>query len=639
MASPQPATIRILDDATIDRIAAGEVIERPASVVKELVENALDAGARQLRVEILEGGLALLRVEDDGCGIRFSDLPLAFERHATSKIGSAADILQVGTFGFRGEALAAIASVSRCEAVSRAEEEEVGGRLTLVGGEVDRREPAPRNRGTTVTVSDLFYNTPARRKYLSSAAAERRAVVRMVTRLALAHPEVRWQLRADGQTVLDLLAVDSLPARARDLLGQQTCEHLARFERTEGGLSVGGLASRPTWTRGNRQHQFFFVNRRPVESRTLYQAIFQAYQGIIPPGRHPVVVLFLQVPVGEVDVNVHPAKSEVRLLMERRVFGLVRSAVQQALGLRGGGDAEDGAAEASAATWTGPESGSQIDLSPTGSGSESPLIASGAGSAAGGAAVPDTDGQEPESSSAWLAEVARAESDFMDRQFGSGRRQAEKGGGGPPTLFPGSGRPAATSGQGSDRAAPFWQLHRTYILSQIRGALVIIDQHASHERILYDEARRALAHGGTTATQQLLFPAHLELTPGQLEAFAAARQQLLALGFLVQPFGGQSVIVQGIPASLKNWRDGQLLLDLLDDLSEYEAGRDSSRDQLLASYACHAAIRAGEPLSLPEMQNLFDQLFATDAPLSCPHGRPTLIQISLTELARRFGRH
>ncbi len=598
--------IRVLDGATIDRIAAGEVIERPASVVKELLENALDAGARHLRIDIADGGMTRVAVEDDGHGVPFADLPLAFERHATSKIASAADIMQVGTFGFRGEALASIAAVSRCEMISRAEGEEVGGRIALTGGELERREPAPRNPGTTVRVSDLFFNTPARRKFMGTPAAERRAITSVVTTLALAHPEVRWLLEADGQPVLDLLPVDSLPARARDLLGATAVDNLARFERTEGGLSVGGLASRPTWTRGNRTQQFVYVNRRPVQSRTVGQAVALAYREVIPPGRFPVVILFLQIPVGEVDVNVHPAKTEVRLLLERRVFALVRVALQEGLNLRAAG----------------------------------PLAAAavGAGETAG---APEGTADEI------MAGLAQAEADYLRRHFRHdtsaplrpGDREPAQG-----ELFGGAASQPALSEPAGDvesalRPAPFWQLHRTYILTQIRGGLVIIDQHNSHERILYNEASRALAaEQGRIPTQQLLFPVHLELTPDQIQAFHQHREQLAALGFGIQPFGGQSILVQGIPASLKNWAEGQVLLDILDDLAEHEGAADESRTALLASYACHAAVRAGELLSLPEMQNLVDRLFATDLPLSCPHGRPTLIRFSLEDLEKRFGR-
>lgn len=606
MNAPVPKPIRLLDSATIDRIAAGEVVERPASVVKELVENALDAGARSLRVSVQSGGLASISVEDDGHGIPFRDLPLACERHATSKIGGSADIVTIDTFGFRGEALASIASVSRLTLVSRAQGEEVGGMLTLAAGQVERREPTPRNRGTTVRVDDLFFNTPARRKYLGTAAAEQRAVVNVITAYALANPEVRWCLLADGETLLDLLPVDSLPARARELLGPSVMEHMARFEKGQGGLSVAGLASRPTWTRGNRTQQYVYVNRRPVRGAALSQAIAQAYRDVIPPGRHPVAIVFVQVPLGEVDVNVHPAKTEVRLLLERSVYSLIHGGLQEGLNLRRVAPPEfDGAALPAAAA-----------------------------------------SADPERLEGLLAGLASAERDYLERRFG--QHDDKDWPAGQADLFGAQGATGAGAGPTAppragdellQRSAPFWQLHRTYILAQTRGGLVVIDQHSGHERILYNEAARALGEGAASlSTQQLLFPATLDLTPAQVQAFLAHEPQLARLGFLIQPFGGHAVLVQGIPTHLKNWAEGQLLLDMLDDLADSGDAGDESRKALLASYACHGAVRAGELLTVAEMQNLVDRLFATDLPLSCPHGRPTLIQLGLDELEKRFGR-
>jgi DNA mismatch repair protein MutL len=599
----RPAPIRVLDDATIDRIAAGEVVERPASIVKELAENALDAGATRIAIELEEGGLARLTIEDDGHGIPFRELPLAFERHATSKIASAADIMRVASFGFRGEALASIASVSRTTMISRAEKEPTGGLIELDGGAIQRREPAPRNRGTTVSVEDLFYNTPARRKFMKTAQAERRAIVRMVTTLAMANHDIRWHLREGDKVLLDLVPAASLPERVRDLLGDSVGEHLARFEKEKGGFSVAGLASRPTWTRGNRDQQLIFVNRRPIESPALSQAIAQAYREVVPPGKHPVVIAFLQLPAGEVDVNVHPAKTEVRLLLERQVFGLLRSALEEGLDLR---DAEH----------MRPVSDAEL-----------------AGESVGVDRL--------------LGDEARRLREHFQRGGSAGyeQRGVPRGQG---ELFGASATRAsvattdttmAGAAENTLHAAPFWQLHRTYIVTQIRGGLVIIDQHNSHERILYNQARQALMGGeDQLATQQLLFPAHLDLSPSQLQAFTEHRDQLDRLGFLVQPFGGQSVLVQGIPASLKNWNEGRLLLDMLDDLGEAGDPANEQQDDLLASFACHCAVRAGEPLTVPEMQNLVDQLFATDKPLSCPHGRPTLINFTLEDLERRFGR-
>jgi len=605
-----PRPIRVLDSATIDRIAAGEVIERPSSLVKELVENSLDAGAKQITITLEEGGLTSLTVDDDGRGIAFRDLPLAFERHATSKIATAADIMSVGSFGFRGEALASIASVSRVRCISRTRDDDTGGLIELAGGEIVRREPAPRNQGTTLTVSDLFYNTPARRKFMKTAQAEKRAIMKLMTQLALAHQDVRWLVKADGDVALDLRPAASLTDRARDILGASVMEHMARFEMEKGGFSIGGLASKPTWTRGNREHQFIFINRRPVENRALSQAIVQAYREVIPQGKFPVVIAFLQVPAGEVDVNVHPAKTEVRLLLEREIFGMLKGALQEGLSLK---KAEE------MRPWDGTD-------------------------ATGGGTASDA-----------MSGIAQAQDDYLRSHFQRGASAGYEYRGVPEgqgelfnasAMRPGAGQAGEGDGVFSSaepplHAAPFWQLHRTYIVTQIRGGLVLIDQHNSHERILYNEAQRALeagGHVGAVPTQQLLFPAHLELTPGQVQAWQTHQAGLELMGFTIEPFGGQSILVQGIPASLKNWNEGRLLLDILDDLAWDDKPSQENQVDLLASYACHAAVRAGEPLTVPEMQNLVDQLFATDTPLSCPHGRPTLIQFTLGELEQRFGR-
>ena len=603
-----PVPIRVLDDATIDRIAAGEVVERPASVIKELCENALDAGATSLTIELEEGGLARLAVEDDGSGLPFRELPLAFERHATSKITSAADIMRVGTFGFRGEALASIASVSRTTMVSRCEEESMGGLIEIDGGAIQRREPAPRNRGTTVSVEDLFYNTPARRKFMKTPQAEKRAIVKAVTVLALANWDIRWLVREGDKVLIDLSPARSLPERVRDLLGTSVSDELVRFEKEKGGFSVAGLASTPTYHRGNREQQFIFINRRVVDNPALSTAIAQAYREVVPPGKHPVVIAFLQLPPGEVDVNVHPAKTEVRLLLERQAFGLLRGALEEGLDLR-----------------------TAEHLRPL--------------------ANVDLETAEPADVDRLLADEAQRLREHLQRGgsagyehrgvpagqgelFGAAAIRSDDAEGQP--LMP---SPIAASGDQSLHTAPFWQLHRTYIVTQIRGGLVIIDQHNSHERILYNQARQTLNDGGRQLpTQQLLFPAHLDLSPAQLQAFIEQRPHLEQLGFLVQPFGGQSVLVQGIPASLKNWNEGRLLLDMLDDLSGMGDPDNEQQNDLLASFACHGAVRAGEPLTVPEMQNLVDQLFATDKPLSCPHGRPTLIQFTLADLEKRFGR-
>ncbi len=595
--------IRLLDPSCVDRIAAGEVVERPASAVKELVENALDAGARHIVIRLRRGGLEEITVEDDGSGIPVREVPLAVEAHATSKIAGSGDLLAVHSFGFRGEALASIASVSRFTLRSRAAEEELGTRLDLVGGRLERKEALARHPGTSVTACDLFFNLPARRQFLKGESSENRAVTQVVTALALAHPEVAFRLESAGRVSLDLPSALDLETRVHGVFGSSVAEHLRRFEAQVQGMRVEGLCSLPTYTRGNRTGQFVYVNRRNVNDKGLSHAIQHAYREVIPAGRFPLVLLFLEVPPSRVDVNIHPTKAEIRLRDSGTAHELVRHAIQDALALRNesrgearGTQVEDEAMERLRRTAEevfrhGPTEGHSTPYGPAWSRSkEAPTLFEGGDSA--------------------------HESGFVPQ--------------GAP-VDPGLGQSLDTS------AGLFWQLHSTFILTQIRGALVIVDQHNSHERILYNEGKRAV-EGRAAAVQQLLFPCTLELSPTELSAYEVHRGDLERMGFLTEAFGGSTVLVRGIPNELRNWNDGALLRDILVDLAESGRGGSDPKEAILASYACHGAIRAGEKLTLPEMQALMDRLFATELPYSCPHGRPTLIKIGLQELERRFGR-
>jgi len=608
MALPKPGrrSIRLLDPGCVERIAAGEVVERPSSVVKELVENSLDAAAAHVRIHLHRGGLDAIVIEDDGVGIPERELPLAVERHATSKIAGAGDLMDISTYGFRGEALASISAVSRFSLRSRASDEEVGARLDMVGGRIERREAIARHRGTTIEVRDLFFNLPARKAFSKGEAAERRAVIQIVTAIALCRPSVAFRLECDGQVVLDLPVAMDLETRAHGVFGASVAERLRRFEGEAQGLRAEGLCSLPTYTRGNRTGQYVFVNRRPVFDKAIAHAISSAYRDVIPPARFPVVLLFVEVPPARVDVNVHPAKSEVRLRDEGAVHALVRHSIRGALNLRFEEPERSVAAEST------------------------PIEDEARGRIAQAA-------QE-----SWL----KGPTEGYDR----GPRWSLKKDS--PTLFEtpllgeSAGRflpqgapvdPGLGGFAGAEGTPLFWQLHNTFILTQIRGALVIVDQHNSHERILYDSAKRSLAGQGVP-TQQLLFPVTLELSPEELAAYEEQREALSNVGFLTEPFGGNTVLVRGIPSDLRNWNDGALLRDVLADLSEAGRGGRDPREALLASASCHGAIRAGERLTLPEMQSLMDRLFATDLPYSCPHGRPTLIRLGLPELERRFGR-
>jgi DNA mismatch repair protein MutL len=596
--------IRLLDPGCVERIAAGEVIERPASVVKELVENCLDAGATSIVVRLQKGGLESIHVEDDGHGIPSREMPLAVEPHATSKIAGSGDLGSIHSFGFRGEALASIAAVSRLSLRSRFDGEAVGTRLDMVGGRLELHEPDARHRGTSVLVRDLFFNVPARREFMKSASSEKRAVSTAMTALALAHPAVAFRLEADDALSLDLPAAADLQTRAHRLFGAAVYEKLRRFEGEANGIRVEGVASLPTYTRGNRTGQFFFVNRRSVFDKGIAHAISAAYREVIPAGRFPLVLLFVDLPTSRVDVNVHPTKAEVRFRDSSALHEVLRHALQDALSLRHespeesvGPPAKEGSPEAAAL--------GRVEAILDGQGLRGP-----------------TEGYR--TGPRWS-------------------RSHES-----PTLFESeegySSPPPAPEGEvpfdprvltGSHEL--FWQLHNTFILTQVRGALVIVDQHNSHERILYNQGKQALA-GSAAPVQHLLFPTTMDLSPAELDVYEVHRGDLEKVGFVTEPFGGQTILVRGIPSGLRNWNDGALLRDVLADLGDRGSSSRDPRESILASMSCHGAIRAGEKLTLPEMQALMDQLFATELPYSCPHGRPTLIRIGLPELERRFGR-
>jgi DNA mismatch repair protein MutL len=591
--------ISILDPHTVNKIAAGEVIERPASIVKELLDNALDARATRLGIDLEAGGRRLIRITDDGIGMSADDLPRAVLRHGTSKLRQIEDLLRIGTLGFRGEALASIAAVSRLAIQTREQDAEVGARLEIVDGQASPVRPVAAPVGTTVTVAEVFYNTPARREFLRSAAAERRAILDVVCTYALALPELRILLRDDGREILDLQPAATLRERVADILGRPTEQNLADVHAERDAVRLEGLASKPPYGRNNRTQQFVFVNGRPVRDRTVLHAIFQAYARSMEPDRFPVVLLFLSLPGEQVDVNVHPTKREVRFRDESLVHSIVHAGLRAAIGAPDEGERDRLPQVPHALSVLQPWS----DVLPAAS------VAPGAGSGweAGGqlALLQDsTDapgGSDTPAAHALLAETAVRRPEVTED-----------------TLY--------------------WQLHNAYVLVQIKGGLVLVDQHAAHERVLFDRAIAAL-EGRQPSVQRLLFPITLELSVRQFAAFEEANPLFETLGFQVRPFGGRSVLVEGIPAEIQNWDEGAVLLGMLDDVAENrETKRLPLRDKVLATFACRGAIMIGKKLSVGEMRALMDQLFATTLPYTCPHGRPTLFRIGLDDLGRKFQR-
>jgi len=588
-------SIRRLDPGTASRIAAGEVIDRPLSALKEVLENALDAGARAIEVRV-DGTLdRRFSVSDDGAGIDPEELELALERHATSKLVALEDLDRLATLGFRGEALPSIAAVSRLRITTRPPGAESASFIAAEAGAVRERGNSGRAPGTTVEVADLFFNTPARRKFLSSATGELRAALRMMEAYALAFPEVALRMVVDGRERFEWPAVRDLSdpvaaarERAAALWGASFAGQLLTAQGERDGIRVVALLGLPEHARATRDGQVILVNRRWVQSPLLGQALRQAYGNLLPGARYPSATLWLSVPSDRLDVNVHPTKREVRFATEDSVFSLVAASCAKPLAtveppftvVRGGGPEPQWADRVR----EGSEHQTRLGLE----------LVPGRGDAA-----------------------ARA-------LEGSAT---------------GTGAAATPAADESAREPELWQLHRMYILAPVRGGLIIVDQHAAHERILYEEARTRLA-AEQGASQQLLFPALVDLSRDQYELLAELTPWLRQLGWEVAPLGPPTVVVQGIPDQLKHERPGQLLQDMLDGMGE-SGGGDVGADiveRLARSYACHAATRAGDVLSQTEMRTLVNRLFGTSRPHGDPHGRVTFVRLDLEELHKRFGR-
>ena len=626
--------IRTLPDDVARRIAAGEVVERPASAVKELVENAVDAGAKSITITVAGGGDALIEVRDDGTGMAREDIELAPQNFSTSKIRDADDLHRITSYGFRGEALASISSVSRFEMVSSATDSGEGWRVRVEGKSIVESAPAPHPRGTTVRVRDLFFNTPARKRFLKSSITERRRILETVLSFALVLPDVEIHYIDDGRHVLDFLPAASWRERVAAVLGANVMRHMVDVELESGSLRVQGFVSLPSHTRGNRFSQFYYVNQRSVRERTIVHALQDAYRNVIPYKRYPVAVLSLTLPPGEVDVNVHPSKLEVRVQNERAVFASVRQAIKAALTSQS--ESVLAVARAARATEAGGDfrkttpatawaAGAPADTRSEGTGARAPVFAGALHSAAG-------SGER----------IRDAFADYVARKGAGPHARAEAHAPHELTLGTLETPVRAEPAESTPQIAPaddglYWQFNHTFIFIQVRGGVVVIDQHAAHERILFDKGMRQL-EGSSPPSQQILFSIPIELSLRELEVFKTSREVFNRLGFTLEPFGGTSILVRGYPQGVKNWAEGRLLLQIFDDILADRAPGDTQTEKLVASYACRSAIKAGQRLSVDEMKLLADQLFAADHPYSCPHGRPTIHRLSLDEVARWFHR-
>lgn len=599
--------IQVLSDDLASRIAAGEVIERPSSVVKELVENSLDAGATRIDVEIVGGGAQSISVVDNGHGIPSNELATAFERFATSKIDESSDLIAIETLGFRGEALPSISSVARVEAVSRHLDSDLGAKFLVDFGKVSPVEPAGAPQGTRIEVVGLFQNVPARLKFLGSSGRELSRIQSMLGSLALVYPHVAFALSADGRERLRTIGSGKLVDAVSGVYGPKVAEQMLELESDDSAaFSVDGLVSSPSLNRSNRSYMTISVNGRWIQSRRLSYAIEQAYHGFLPERRFPIAVARIRTPLDDVDANVHPAKAEVRFLREDLVYSVVQRAVR-------------GVLSASAPVHelgAGRASGSIGLLRASGLPSERPQARE--------VVAPDTSaGFQTRGFSQWPDP-----SDIVEQS-----RLADQSS---PTETAVAGTPKETL----PVLRVIGQAHETYILAEGPDGVYLVDQHAAHERVMF-EAVRARYDQNSTESQPLLEPATVDLAPGMITVVQEHVEELNRVGWGVEEFGTNSLIVRSVPASLATRASGdgagQVFIRVLDELLEGGTG-ETWRDRMLASIACHSSVRAGQVLSVEESKDLIRQLEQTERPNTCPHGRPTIVQINVNDLEREFKR-
>ncbi len=577
-------SIHVLPPDVAAKIAAGEVVERPASVVKELVENALDAGATDIKVEIRDGGRRLIRVIDNGHGIPQDEVELAFQRHATSKLETAEDLARIRTLGFRGEALPSIAAVSQVTLLTRAVSEDVGTLLRLDGGQIVNRQARGTTEGTIITVENLFYNTPARRKFLRTARTEAGHIHTYITRVAMAFPDRRFTLLSDGRMAFQTTGSGDLLDVLIEVYGLETARQLLPLQEMVGPEepteevatrpSVFGYVSPPSLHRSNRVYIDLFVNQRWIQDRSLSYAVGEAYHTLLPRGRHPIAVIQIQLDPSEVDVNVHPAKSEVRFRDGRRVFTAIQRAVRTAV----------------------------VEQAPV------PRI-------------------HHAGSSNW--EHVHAPRDHVDSQLAL---ELQRTGDSPPI--------SNLQSPISNFLPPLrvvGQIAQAYIIAEGPTGMYLIDQHAAHERVLYE--RLMNADDRPITSQALLDPVPVELTGPQLETLEVCEDELSRLGFEIEPFGSETVLIRAVPEVLKGRNPAQALVGILDEIAAGTAHVGEEREQrIIASICKQGAVRAGQTLTHEEMQALVRDLEASSSPRTCPHGRPTMIHLSAAQLEREFGR-
>ena len=710
--------IRVLPDHVANQIAAGEVVERPASVAKELVENAIDAGSRRIVIDVEAGGRRLLKVSDDGDGMVRDDAVLAFERHATSKIARSEDLSNIGTLGFRGEALASIASVARVELTTKTEDAAVATRVSIEGGKMRDVKDAAHPRGTTIVVRDLFFNVPARRKFLRSEATESFHLTNLVTHYALAHPEIAFTLTNNGREVLRVAPANDLRERAYQVFGAEFLDNLLEVNGGHPKLArVSGFVSAPRDRRTSRDAQYLFVNGRFVRDRLVSRALSEGYRAVLPHGVYPAALLFIEIPLEEVDVNVHPAKTEVRFRRAAAVSDGVREAVRAALA--SGGYVRADAKDQSQPEVDQLESAGLVNAMAAGEAPVNSPVEKAAFQAFGTAeqratresatqpriefsslVIQDEESftEEVKDPATLKSETARDLDAIMREAVASqevspdapiaidgggtrggpkvregslqsavGSQQSAVGGmesrerGSSPTVREGVSVPPASALASTTQLPPLasaekfarevsveslstdirplGQLDESFIIATDHEGLLLIDQHVAHERILFDKYR-ALESARLAESQQLLIPETFDLTPAQASVFEIIAAELESYGFELMRLSGRTVAIKAAPADLPAGEARNMLAEILDtvDAEKKGAARETLRDDIAASLACHAAIKVNMPLSPEKMRWLIDRLLKTSSPTTCPHGRPVILRLATRDILKGFHR-
>ena len=601
--------IKLLSSNLVNQIAAGEVIERPFSVIKELVENSIDAKSTQINIMIEDGGHKSLQVFDNGIGMSKDDLELAFKRHATSKIETQNDLAKIETLGFRGEALPSIASVSQLSAKSIERGNNDGFELTIHGGEVKSLIPTAGLNGTQITVKNLFYNIPARRKFLKKPDTEQRKIIELIRQFMLSNPQIGFSLSTNNKEIYNVSA-STLEARIKDIFGKKFSNSLLPVELSKSPYKISGFTGNLNTTKKRQGDQFLFLNGRFIKDRLLSSAVFSAYRSLISRGEFPFFVLFLKVPLDSVDINVHPAKLEVRFQNEWHIYHVIKSSISYALR-----DILKVIPEYDPSLiYYNKQSDSRDESQLPFSGDKAnPLVENLAPRKPS-----DIDLNEFQLGGQVTGEI---EADFqIDRAH---ERIVESN---------------EINAEDQIVSDIIWQLHNKYLITEIKSGLVIIDQHVAHERVLYESARLAI-DGNGMASQTVLFPQTLSLQPDEYSNLLNIIPYLEKIGFKLREFGENSVIIEGVPIDVNWGSEREVISEILEKYMHNSDLDASFIDYIASTFACKAAVKAGDPLTLEERKHLIDKLFATKHPYYCPHGRPIIINLSIDDLDKRFERH